>query len=783
MDSGAPVARAPRWPVFAAAVYTAFPVYGSLIPFRWNAVELGSALTQFGVLLSGPMRVASRADFAANVLLALPLALLWLAAGVTLLGLQRRIAIAAAALGVWLGCSALALGLEFGQVFFGGRQPALSDVVAQSIGAALGVVGFVLVPRSFWLRSGSASATWQRALGVYLAGVVLYALLPLDLTVSRSDLAAKWAAGKVHPLPFVPWRSQPLVGVVDFVLDATIWAIAAMLVRQWRQGHIGGWGVALVTMATLLEGAQFLVLSRVVDATDVVAAAAGVAAVVLVSHAGGRGRPLRGKAVLRLVGPPVVAVVILVVHAWPFDFVTDARLLRPRVHALTLLPFASYATNTELYLVTNVLRRVAQYGLFAVLFLWALQPWRFAAGIRATLVTLTTGALAALVEVMQVFLPGRVVDTGDVLTAAGVAALVSSLWSGFIAAPHRLPSPPQGRPERSSSATVLERSTGKDQRAVAAAVAAAAFGLAVMLAYVPQVPYNLRELLAPDGWPWPALAVTAAALMLFGLPAWVARTAAPLAGGVQGVWTGAALLGVPLLVALLLVLGAPRESVHDIVGSPVTGMPAVLELVLRLGGLLLGVVWGIALGHALHGAVLDTGQRGGAIAHLLLHGLWVVPLWHGTVVVWASTDNLTELMAGGGGTVATACLLAYGTLLGITAAVLWTASRQPGFARLALTALALMGSAVVGWALLDAGTEHTIVKYGRVFSALQFLLSTDRATYVDGGVLALRFAAAHLALGLVAGIGAIVVGAWRPPELDRTRPSPPSWRESGPRDN
>lgn len=764
MDPGLSMARAPRWPLFAAAAYTTFPVYGSLIPFRWNAVELGAAWAQFGVLLAGPMRVASRADFAANVLLALPLALLWLAAGVTLLGLRRRVAIATAALGVWLGCSALALGLEFAQVFFGGRQPALSDVVAQSIGAALGVVGFALVPRRFWLRSNSAAGTWQRALGVYLAGVVLYALLPLDLTVSRSDLAAKWAAGKVHPLPFVHWRDQPLVGVVDFVLDAAIWALAAVLVRRWRQGPLGAWGGTLVGMAAALEAAQLLVLSRVVDATDVVAAAAGVAAVALVPQvAEGDRHSQRAPGWRRLGWPMLAAVAIVAVHAWPFGFVTDARLLRPRLQELTWLPFASYATNTELYLVTNVLRRVALYGAFAALCFWGMQPRRMAASVRTVLVTLATAALAGLVEALQVFLPARVVDTGDVLIAAGVAALVTTLWSGLIAAPRRAAAARQAlaeRPTPPSTPPSTPTPAAKHQRAAAALLAGGLIALAVLTAYAPQVPYNLRELLAPHGWPWPAVVVTAAALMLFGLPAWVARTAAPSRAGVHAFATMAALLGVPSAVGLLLLLGAPRESVHDIVGSPVTGIHAALELLLRLASLLLGVVWSMALGHALHGAALEPGRRGGSVAHLLLHGLWVVPLWHAVVVTWAGTDNLTELMAGGGGPVATACLMAYGVLLGTSGAALWAASRRPRMARLAVAVLVAAAGLWLAWMLIDAGTELTIVKYGRVFSTLQFLLSTDRATYVDGWALVARFAAAHIAVAVLAGVGALIVGAW-----------------------
>ena len=50
---------------------------------------------------------------------------------------------------------------------------------------------------------------------------------------------------------------------------------------------------------------------------------------------------------------------------------------------------------------------------------------------------------------------------------------------------------------------------------------------------------------------------------------------------------------------------------------------------------------------------------------------------------------------------------------------------------------ALLASLCFWW-----GAEHTILKYGKVFSAFQFLLSTDRDHYVEGAALAVRFVAA-----------------------------------------
>ena len=140
-----------RWPLVAALAYTMFPVYGSLMPFRWHARPLDEVWPRFMAMLDGPLTVESRADVAANVLLAMPFGWLWMAAAVLLLGAApRRPARVLVGLGVVAAGVALALALEFAQHFFSARKPALSDIVAQGCGAALGVLAWRLTPPSFW---------------------------------------------------------------------------------------------------------------------------------------------------------------------------------------------------------------------------------------------------------------------------------------------------------------------------------------------------------------------------------------------------------------------------------------------------------------------------------------------------------------------------------------------------------------------------------------------------------------------------------------------------------
>jgi hypothetical protein len=108
------------------------------------------------------------------------------------------------------------------------------------------------------------------------------------------------------------------------------------------------------------------------------------------------------------------------------------------------------------------------------------------------------------------------------------------------------------------------------------------------------------------------------------------------------------------------------------------------------------------------------------------------------IVHQAATDNLTELLAGRASLaafvwvlVAVGALAAAGGLLAVwVAAPMRWRRLLPGL--LICVVLAALG--------LWLGLESAVVKYGQVFSALQFLLSAQRDAYVAGWALWLRLA-------------------------------------------
>jgi hypothetical protein len=264
----------------------------------------------------------------------------------------------------------------------------------------------------------------------------------------------------------------------------------------------------------------------------------------------------------------------------------------------------------------------------------------------------------------------------------------------------------------------------------------------------PRVPYNVRELSEGRS---PLLTAPLLALLLlsvFGVPAWIA--ASPLRRGRVPAWR---LL--PLLVAqgalvwVLLRVAVPMEALHDIVGSPVLRGSREGETAGRFLALFLGAAT-MLLGAAAAWIAWEERDRR-PLARWAAGAAATLPVSYAVVVPLAATDNLTELMRGGGGVLPAAAIALAVLTVGIAGSGISRLLAGRSRAPLATTAIcALMLPA--GFAWLHLGLEPAVEKYGRTFSALQFLLSQDRAHLAVEAVVRLRYALAFAAGALAAAL-------------------------------
>ena len=234
-----------------------------------------------------------------------------------------------------------------------------NDIFAESLGGLIGVLIWWGAGSRFvdwlqsWQQTHARAALAERLAWVYLAGVLVYNVLPLDLTISLVEIFHKWQDGKVNLIPFGRLPDDPAYAFYEIATDVLIWSPLALLWRFDGTRSMGrAWGMTLAA-AAMLEFMQLFVFSRISDVTDLFTAAVGAA---LGSVVGGRlaKRDARSSQSLPWAAwlPFVLAAgwmaALLFLFWYPFNFRTDGAFLRERLQIfLTRVPFEAYYYGTE----------------------------------------------------------------------------------------------------------------------------------------------------------------------------------------------------------------------------------------------------------------------------------------------------------------------------------------------------------------------------------------------------------------------------------------------------
>ncbi len=434
-----------------------FAVYGSLVPLDYHRLPWDQAVAKFRRISWLELGVVHRADWVANILLFVPLGFLGLAVGeADCRPGWRTVLLWPISLAVW---SALSLAIEFTQLWFPPRTVSLNDLIAETIGAALGSL--------LWFAAGQRGTDWFRrftaaSAGEGLAAIVLPAylvflaithLMPLDLSLSPGELWDKYQAGKILLVPLTMPHNNPLEMVTKYAWNAVFFLPVGWLLAHVPAWSFGGrqsrWFAATVGAAVCgtIELAQLFVLTRFTDVTDVLLGtllvvlgwelaarfspvartahgaltahgASGGASPGLFARSGSGARAAWGPALAWLAAVLLWWTVIAYVSWRPLAFRLDPRDVAQRLERFSLIPFYDYYRQSEFKSFDNVLRRLI---VFAPLGLGAALAWRSLGRPPAAWWLWPLGMVqAGVIEAAQFFLPGKVPSTTDfVLGSAG----------------------------------------------------------------------------------------------------------------------------------------------------------------------------------------------------------------------------------------------------------------------------------------------------------------------------------------------------------------------------
>lgn len=268
----------------AACLITLLLAYISLVPFRPESVPFREACRQFIAKMTDlNLRRLGRADWSTNGVAFALLGFVWMAWGSRVMrGTPARVVWGVV---VWCAATGLGAGLEFAQVFFPERVSNPYDVMAQAAGVAAGVFVFWIAGNRLLRPMDQIAAGHGReqalpALKLYLAAYLVYAVMPLDLVLSMSELSWKYRAGYIRLDPtFNLWPITFDIGWKMF-RDVVLAVPVGLLL-----GYLGrGSGAAVYAKRLAVGAAVFVAIealhavlgSRVASSLDVIVASFGV---------------------------------------------------------------------------------------------------------------------------------------------------------------------------------------------------------------------------------------------------------------------------------------------------------------------------------------------------------------------------------------------------------------------------------------------------------------------------------------------------------------------------
>ena len=415
----------------AALAWSLLVVYGSLTPFQYEPMEWSKAAAILRWIAVNPPQRAPRGDWITNLWLFVPLG--FAALGALLLdrdGVVRR----GVSVGLVLaGGLLLSLGVEAAQLWFPPRHPAKADVVAQTIGNAIGM--------GVWVFAGQALCDWSRShwrgprggrvlwvLGVYAAGLLVYSLLPLDLTIRPGDLWDKYKEGRIILVPFSRWEGN-VASLYGALSDAAIYLPIGILTAIWTPYAARRWfrwlfGLAIVC---LIELAQVLVRSRYSDVTDVILGWAGVTLGFWVAASWTTGGASLGapQKALRAACLMAFVLLLLAVYLQPFHWLGDQELALARLRGMLRVPLEALRQGDLLGMISNVLRKLLLFGVLGWLAVETAAAMAIAkrGGGKLAVGILAGLAAAATIEVLQAWSPPHVPDLTDVFWGAAGGGL------------------------------------------------------------------------------------------------------------------------------------------------------------------------------------------------------------------------------------------------------------------------------------------------------------------------------------------------------------------------
>ncbi len=740
----------------SAILYLIFVIYGSLVPLEFRYIDSNEAFSRLRQIPFLDLGIESRADWVANFLLFIPLSYLWMCYFHRQESNKVSLKLPAAVIIISI---LLSFSIEFTQLYFPQRTVSQNDILAESIGGIVGVILWLKFHHQIINKLNTTLAGVEPAnklaklLIIYVAILVLYSIMPLDLTISPVELYHKWKDGHIILFPFSKIPMDPWFATYTILSDTLLWAPIPVL---WYHSNFKTYSIAtlfkrIVILATTIEIAQLFIYSRVTDVTDIITAIIGAGAGILIlkhtmkwtsinqETAGVEKTETEGinRRNIGILAYLMWLLVMAIIFWYPFNIKISSEDINQGISDFFSIPFINYYYGSEFRALTEVFHKYIFAFPLGLIIAFSLSKTSISFKNKKDYITYILISISCVViEMVQILFEGKYSSITDaiIMIVGGV--------TGYIIFNHlTTDNTNYSKINKKENITSIDVSI----KHLVIATLILSFLIIIVDTFL-ALPYNVKELLSVNNIYIQSLGISIITLWCFGFPLGIqilrARNTRLKATNILKYFS------IHILVCWILIRAIlPLESIHDIIGYPVWKSFIELEMSLRFFALFSLYSLNLFLISSLVMKNINIKNMQISNAPITAFYLFIVlPISFTVVVVFAGTDNITELLPNNGYSISTIAIIGYISLLN-SSAVSLSAWRYVSSNRLkaGLLIFSILSIPISYW-LLKIGTEHTIIKYDQVFSTLQFLLSNSRSNYVTGSELILRFTIAHTSL-------------------------------------
>ncbi len=720
-------------------------LYGSLYPFNFTA-PAPEALDRF---LSTWQLFTTRGDLLGNIGLFVP----WGLVGVVALSKGRsllRAGVLTFLAGLFVAFLAQVL-----QIWVPSRDAALADVFWNCVGIGLGMLPAQYLTRQL-NKSPSQAVAWMVPAAI-LGALVLAQWLPLipslDLQLVKDQVKSLLSAPSIS------------IGTVALQTGTAVLAGYLIAELQGKRSSVALLGLLVVTLTV----GKFFLHGVHVDLSAPIGMVIGTGAWWWLTKTPSSKRDV-------MVWLALISAYTLSALS-PFSFQSEPT-------AVSWVPFAALLEGSMLANVRAILGNLVLFS--GMLFIgsksagkamplgFALAVWVF---LLELLQTVLVGRTSDITEPLLIFLMAYLLDS-----VQRANTLQGNFKSRAATSAHTAckPKKPQHIDAPSPSAS------GPNRLAVlmqVAFVALVIIGAITVVLRIPGIPYNVTELFRGNG-SFIYLAFFALAVLWAGAGSvWLSRRL------IVARWPGLALLPLTLIVSMtslvLLWAGVTTESINDISGSPTifravtngeawglawktfflsfnsAGTVNLLEHIVTYSALYSPLPVALALSITVWRAPRLWQKSPVKGLGLIVSAILLIWLCKTFAVDWATTDNLTELIAheGAWGVSGVSYLYALLVLICLNALLVVKSVEAKG-RWIGLGILACVVAVPLGWWLLNQGIDPAVEKYGQIFSGVQFLLGQDRNQIISIDTLFLRWCFVQVAGVTTLATGVILGNKW-----------------------